>query len=126
MPSGIMCSFSGVSYLVWMENGRGTWPAMKKQTTRSLAQHLGSGLAVGSILWLSVTFLNGMHFSSPFLPPFLPYSTYISWSSWLILNAAHQLLTILLLGPPTSLLSKKLMCVRSWIMLLNDTNLILA
>lgn len=43
----------GVSYLLWTEGGL----ACLEEADHSL-----SGLVVGSILWLTVTLLNGMHF----------------------------------------------------------------
>lgn len=100
MPSGTKVSSFLVfaSYYGW----KGAWPAMKRPTALSLAQSSGSGVAVGSSLWPSLTFLNGMHF---FPAPFLPCSSTSAGSSWLVLNAAHKLLAILLLVPPTRPLS---------------------
>lgn len=46
--------------------------------------------------------------------------------SQLVLNAAHKLLAVLLLGPSICPLNKELMCFRSRIMLLSEANLILA
>jgi len=61
--------------------GQGARLAMKKQSALSLVQPRGSGLAVGSILWLGVTLPNGMHFSPSFIPSmFFPHQ--LEATSW--------------------------------------------
>lgn len=116
-PYGLLC---GDSYLVWMEGGLAC--LLEAAHSLSLTHLSGWGLAVGSILWLSVTLLNGMHFlPSSILSMFFPHQLEAVCS-----ECCPQLLAISLLGPPTYPLRKELMSFRSRIVSLSESNLILA